>query len=429
MLDMHVFREEAEKIRADHDRRGLPYDNIEKVIELDTKWKIALRETDELRRKKNEAARGIGAAKKSGNDAEAQRILSEVANLGAQISEMESVTDAFLKQRDSVRMSIPNLLHPDVPSGADESGNTKHSLHGKKPSFDFEPKTHNELIEENKWVDLERAAKITGSRFYFLKGDLARLEMALQAYAVDFIQERGFTFVQPPVMMNRTAYEGVTDLSDFETVMYGINPDGYYMIATSEHPLTAMYMQETVPEELLPIKIVGVSPCFRREVGAHGQSDRGIWRVHQFTKVEQIIIATPETSWELHEELLQNCIDLWDALGLHYEVVNICTGDMGTVAARKYDLEAWLPGAKAFKEIVSCSNCTDYQANRLDIRYGTPGHPNQPTVHTLNSTAVATSRALVAIIEQNQLEDGRVQIPAVLRPYMQGQEVLEPCPW
>ena len=429
MLDMHVFREEAEKIRADHDRRGLPYDNIEKVIELDTKWKIALRETDELRRKKNEAARGIGAAKKSGNDAEAQRILSEVANLGAQISEMESVTDAFLKQRDSVRMSIPNLLHPDVPSGADESGNTKHSLHGKKPSFDFEPKTHNELIEENKWVDLERAAKITGSRFYFLKGDLARLEMALQAYAVDFIQERGFTFVQPPVMMNRTAYEGVTDLSDFETVMYGINPDGYYMIATSEHPLTAMYMQETVPEELLPIKIVGVSPCFRREVGAHGQSDRGIWRGHQFTKVEQIIIATPETSWELHEELLQNCIDLWDALGLHYEVVNICTGDMGTVAARKYDLEAWLPGAKAFKEIVSCSNCTDYQANRLDIRYGTPGHPNQPTVHTLNSTAVATSRALVAIIEQNQLEDGRVQIPAVLRPYMQGQEVLEPCSW
>ena len=429
MLDMHVFRKEAEKIRADHDRRGLPYDNIEKVIELDTKWKIALRETDELRRKKNEAARGIGAAKKSGNDAEAQRILSEVANLGAQISEMESVTDAFLKQRDSVRMSIPNLLHPDVPSGADESGNTKHSLHGKKPSFDFEPKTHNELIEENKWVDLERAAKITGSRFYFLKGDLARLEMALQAYAVDFIQERGFTFVQPPVMMNRTAYEGVTDLSDFETVMYGINPDGYYMIATSEHPLTAMYMQETVPEEHLPIKIVGVSPCFRREVGAHGQSDRGIWRVHQFTKVEQIIIATPETSWELHEELLQNCIDLWDALGLHYEVVNICTGDMGTVAARKYDLEAWLPGAKAFKEIVSCSNCTDYQANRLDIRYGTPGHPNQPTVHTLNSTAVATSRALVAIIEQNQLEDGRVQIPAVLRPYMQGQEVLEPCPW
>ena len=429
MLDMQVFREEVEKIRADHDRRGLSHDSIDKVLALDSEWKLMLRETNELRRQKNEAARGIGAAKKSGDEAEAQRILSEVADLGAQISEMEKKTDALLSERDSVRMSIPNLLHPDVPSGADESGNTKHSLHGEKPSFDFEPKTHNELIDENKWVDLERAAKITGSRFYFLKGDLARLEMALQSYAVDFIQQRGFTFVQPPVMMNRAAYEGVTDLSDFETVMYGIDPDGYYMIATSEHPLTAMYMQETIPEELLPLKIVGVSPCFRREVGAHGQSDRGIWRVHQFTKVEQIIIATPETSWELHEELLQNCVDLWDALGLHYEVVNICTGDMGTVAARKYDLEAWLPGAKAFKEIVSCSNCTDYQANRLEIRYGTPGHPNQPMVHTLNSTAVATSRALVAIIEQNQLEDGRVRIPDVLQSYMQGQKILEPCSW
>tara|TARA_B100000161_G_scaffold169262_2_gene121282 strand:- start:170 stop:1459 length:1290 start_codon:yes stop_codon:yes gene_type:complete len=429
MLDMQVFREEVEKIRADHDRRGLSHDSIDKVLALDSEWKLMLRETNELRRQKNEAARGIGAAKKSGDEAEAQRILSEVADLGAQISELEKKTDALLSERDSVRMSIPNLLHPDVPSGADESGNTKHSLHGEKPSFDFEPKTHNELIEENKWVDLERAAKITGSRFYFLKGDLARLEMALQSYAVDFIQQRGFTFVQPPVMMNRAAYEGVTDLSDFETVMYGIDPDGYYMIATSEHPLTAMYMQETIPEELLPLKIVGVSPCFRREVGAHGQSDRGIWRVHQFTKVEQIIIATPETSWELHEELLQNCVDLWDALGLHYEVVNICTGDMGTVAARKYDLEAWLPGAKAFKEIVSCSNCTDYQANRLEIRYGTPGHPNQPMVHTLNSTAVATSRALVAIIEQNQLEDGRVRIPDVLQSYMQGQKILEPCSW
>ena len=296
---MQVFREEVEKIRADHDRRGLPHDSIDKVLTLDSEWKLMLRETNELRRQKNEAARGIGAAKKSGDEAEAQRILAEVANLGAQISEMEKKTDALLSERDSVRMSIPNLLHPDVPSGADESGNTKHSLHGEKPSFDFEPKTHNELIEENKWVDLERAAKITGSRFYFLKGDLARLEMALQSYAVDFIQQRGFTFVQPPVMMNRAAYEGVTDLSDFETVMYGIDPDGYYMIATSEHPLTAMYMQETIPEELLPLKIVGVSSCFRREVGAHGQSDRGIWRVHQFTKVEQIIIATPETSWEL----------------------------------------------------------------------------------------------------------------------------------
>ena len=261
------------------------------------------------------------------------------------------------------------------------------------------------------------------------QGDLARLEFALQQYAVDFLRQRDYTFVQPPVMMNRQAYEGVTDLGDFETVMYGIEPDKYYMIATSEHPLTAMYMDETIPEDQMPMRMVGVSQCFRREVGSHGQSDLGIWRVHQFTKIEQIIIAKPENSWALHEELLQNCTDLWNSLGIHYEVVNICTGDMGTVAAKKYDLEAWIPGANQYKEIVSCSNCTDYQANRLSIRYGQPGHPNQPIVHTLNSTAVATSRALVAIMEQYQLEDGRVAIPEALQPFMGGQSVLEPCNW
>ena len=279
----------------------------------------------------------------------------------------------------------------------------------------------------NKWVDLERAAKIAGSRFFFLKGDLARLELALQSYAVDFLINRGFTFVQPPVMMNRAAYEGVTDLSDFETVMYGITPDPLYMIATSEHPLTSMYMDEVLEPSLLPIKMVGVSPCFRREVGAHGLSDRGIWRVHQFTKIEQIVITHPDDSWDHHEDLLQNCVDLWDALGLHYEVVNICTGDMGTVAARKYDLEAWLPGAKAFKEIVSCSNCTDYQANRLRMRYRTS--EGNEAVHTLNSTAVATSRALVAIMEQNQQEDGRVKIPECLVSLMGGKTHLEPSRW
>ena len=429
MLDMNMFREHADVVRADHTKRGLPHDNIEKVIELDQAWRNLLHETDQLRRAKNEAARGIGAAKKAGDNEAADAILARVADLGQKISEMEAQTNEAMTVRDRLRMSIPNILHADVPVGEDESGNTVHAVHGTKPEFDFEPRTHNELIEMNRWVDLKRAAKITGSRFFFLKGDLARLEFALQQYAVDFLRQREYTFVQPPVMMNREAYEGVTDLGDFETVMYGIEPDKYYMIATSEHPLTAMYMDETIPEDQMPMRMVGVSQCFRREVGSHGQSDLGIWRVHQFTKIEQIIIAKPEDSWALHEELLQNCTDLWDSLGIHYEIVNICTGDMGTVAAKKYDLEAWIPGANQYKEIVSCSNCTDYQANRLSIRYGQPGHPNQPIVHTLNSTAVATSRALVAIMEQNQLEDGRVSVPAALQPLMGGQTVLEPCHW
>ncbi len=429
MLGINLFRDQPNLIRADHDKRGLPHENIDLVIEFDKKWLSLQHQTNLLRQKKNTAAKGIGEAKKSGDKQAAEQILAEVASLGSEISSLEEQTVEALEMRDKIRMSIPNLLHQDVPVGPDESGNTLHSVHGSKPSFDFDARTHNELIEMNKWVDLKRAAKITGSRFFFLKGDLARLDFALQQYAIDFIRNRGYTFVQPPVMMNREAYEGVTDLADFETVMYGIEPDKYYMIATSEHPLTSMFMNETIPEQDLPLKIVGVSPCFRREVGSHGQSDLGIWRVHQFTKIEQIIISKPEDSWQLQEELLQNCIDLWDDLGMHYEVVNICTGDMGTVAAKKYDLEAWIPGAQQYKEIVSCSNCTDYQANRLQIRYGQPGHSGQPIAHTLNSTAVATSRALVAIMEQNQLEDGRVKIPEVLRPLMGGQDILEPCNW
>jgi len=423
MLDISMFREHSDIIRADHDRRGLSYDNIDEVIRLDEEWRKARYEADQLRKARNEAARGIGEAKKSGEPEAADRILAEVADIGARIDELSELSDDYLAKRDALRMSIPNILHEEVPIGEDDQKNTLHSMHGEKRDLGFEPRNHNDLIEMNGWVDQVRGAKVAGSRFYFLQGDLARLEMALQQYGADFLMQRGYTLVQPPLMMNREAYEGVTDLADFETVMYGIEPDKYYLIATSEHPLTAMRMDEVIEPSELPIKLVGVSACFRREVGAHGLSDRGIWRVHQFTKVEQIVISHPDDSWGYHEELLTNAVDMWDSLGLHYRVVNICTGDMGTVAARKYDLEAWVPGAGQYKEVVSCSNCTDYQANRLRMRYRTS--EGNEAVHTLNSTAIATSRALVAIMEQNQTEGGRVAIPEVLRPYMGGQEFLE----
>lgn len=422
MLDISMFREHSDIIRADHDRRGLGYENIDEVIRLDEEWRKARYEVDQLRKARNEAARGIAEAKKSGDSAAADKILAEVADIGAKIDQLSDLSDEYLAKRDALRMSIPNILHAEVPIGEDDQKNTLHSMHGEKIELGFEARNHNDLIEMNGWVDQARAAKVTGSRFYFLQGDLARLEMALQQYGADFLMQRGYTLVQPPLMMNREAYEGVTDLADFETVMYGIEPDKYYLIATSEHPLTAMRMDEVIEPSELPIKLVGVSACFRREVGAHGLSDRGIWRVHQFTKVEQIIISHPDESWDHHEDLLTNAVDMWDSLGLHYRVVNICTGDMGTVAARKYDLEAWLPGAGQYKEVVSCSNCTDYQANRLRMRYRTS--EGNEAVHTLNSTAIATSRALVAIMEQNQTEDGRVSIPEVLRPYMGGQEFL-----
>ena len=424
MLDMSMFREHADVLRADHDKREMPHDNIDQVIRLDEEWRQARYDADQLRKKRNEAARGIAEAKKSGDSAAADSILAEVASLGKEIDAMSEKVDSCLAERDAIRMRVPNILHDSVPVGEDDQKNTLHSLHGDKTELGFEARNHNDLIEMNNWVDLARGAKVTGSRFYFLQGDLARLEMALQSYSANFLMDRGYTLVLPPLMMNREAYVGVTDLGDFETVMYGIEPDKYYLIATSEHPLTAMRMDEIIEPSELPIKLVGVSSCFRREVGAHGLSDRGIWRVHQFTKIEQIVICNPDDSWGHHEELLTNAVELWDSLGLHYRVVNICTGDMGTVASKKYDLEAWLPGANSYKEVVSCSNCTDYQANRLRMRYRTS--EGNSAVHTLNSTAVATSRALVAIMEQYQNEDGTVRVPDVLVAHMGGQEVLHP---
>ena len=402
----------------------MPYDDVNEVIKLDKEWRKARYESDVLRKERNEAARGIAAAKKNNDAEKVEEIMKEVATIGSKIDKLGILANEFLEKRDVLRMKIPNILHESVPLGESDQKNTLHSLHGNKIELDFSAKTHNEILEENAWVDLDRAAKVTGSRFYFLKGDLARLELALQVYSSNFLIDRGYTLIQPPLMMNKESYEGVTDLGDFETVMYGIQPDGYYLIATSEHPLTAMRMKEIIEPSELPIKLVGISQCFRREVGAHGLSDKGIWRVHQFTKIEQVIICQPDESWRMHEELLKNAIDLWNSLDLHYRVVNICTGDMGTVASKKYDLEAWLPGAKEYKEVVSCSNCTDYQANRLKMRYRTP--EGNAAVHTLNSTAIATSRALVAIMEQYQDKDGKIMIPKVLQPFMNNQKYLQP---
>tara|TARA_Y100000768_G_scaffold386177_1_gene373949 strand:- start:581 stop:1861 length:1281 start_codon:yes stop_codon:yes gene_type:complete len=424
MLDMNMFRENKNIILADHDKRNMPYDDVNEVIKLDKEWRKARYESDVLRKERNEAARGIAAAKKNNDAEKVEEIMKEVATIGSKIDKLGILANEFLEKRDVLRMKIPNILHESVPLGESDQKNTLHSLHGNKIELDFSAKTHNEILEENAWVDLDRAAKVTGSRFYFLKGDLARLELALQVYSSNFLIDRGYTLIQPPLMMNKESYEGVTDLGDFETVMYGIQPDGYYLIATSEHPLTAMRMKEIIEPSELPIKLVGISQCFRREVGAHGLSDKGIWRVHQFTKIEQVIICQPDESWRMHEELLKNAIDLWNSLDLHYRVVNICTGDMGTVASKKYDLEAWLPGAKEYKEVVSCSNCTDYQANRLKMRYRTP--EGNAAVHTLNSTAIATSRALVAIMEQYQDKDGKIMIPKVLQPFMNNQKYLQP---
>ncbi len=423
MLPMEMFRNAEKNILHDHKRRGIAADAVHEVVRLDERWRDVLKKVEEMRRIRNETSRLIAQAKKSGDEKADAKAISSMKNVQQQLAEAEGKEEKARMKRDALRMRIPNILDAEVPEGDGSEGNVTLSTRGPDIEEREGLRTHNELLELHDWADLARGAKVTGSRFYFLKSDLAMLDLAVQRWAIDRLTTKhDYELVIPPFMMNTKAYEGVVDLEDFETVMYGVDPDGYHLIATSEHPLTAMYSQELLMPEELPIKMVGLSPCFRREVGAHGMSDRGIWRVHQFTKVEQIILCKPEDSDKFHQELLDNAIGLWDEMEIPYRVVDICTGDIGTVASRKYDIEVWMPAAKQWKEVVSCSNCRSYQAHRLAIRHRSP--EGSVHLHTLNSTAVATSRALAAIIEHHQQDDGSVRLPEALQPYLNGKKAI-----
>ena len=420
MLEMKVFRESPEKIFEDLEKRNLPKEIATTVIELDNKWRQLIEKGNNLRAKRNTISKTIGDLKKKGQDF--SEVLNEMATLKKDLIQNETDTEEALKSRDAKRMVVPNILDDKVPIGKDESGNLELSMHGdidrKKEYF-----SHQDILEKINGADLKRASKISGRRFYFLTGDLARLELALINFAVETLCERGYSLTTPPLLMNREAYEGVVDLSDFEDVMYKVDDHDLYLIATSEHPITARFKDEIIELKKGPLKFAGISTNFRKEVGAHGISDRGIWRVHQFSKIEQVIFCKPEDSKKMHEEILNNAIYIFEKLEIPFRVIDICTGDIGTVAARKYDIEAWMPSTNKWKEVVSASNCESYQSVRLNMRYRTSEGTSFP--HTLNSTAVATTRALAAILENNQTENGSVVIPKVLRKWMGNQETIE----
>jgi len=422
MLDINLIRENPDIVKKDLQKRGdekkLPW--IEEIRKLDAEWKNLKLQVDDIRHMRNKISMEISKAKKEGNDI--SKLKKQAGEIPKRLAEKEGKQQEIKKKIDGMLRTLPNILHKSVPFGSDDKGNKVEGKFGKKPTG--KAKSHVDIMEELDIVDLERAAKISGARFWFMTGDLALLELALQRYAVDFMLEKGFTLVQPPFMMNRESYEGVVALGDFEDVMYKIEDEDLYLIATSEHPLISMYMNEIVEEQALPIKMLGVSTCFRKEAGAHGKDMKGIFRGHQFNKVEITVICTPEDSWKIHEELIKHAEDFWKKLGLHFRKVNICTGDIGTIAAKKYDLECWMPAQQAYREVVSCSNCTDYQARRLRIRYR-KGEKEKVVVHTLNSTVVATSRALVAILENCQNKDGSISIPKVLQQYMNGIKKLQ----
>ncbi len=422
MLDIKLIRENPEIIRKDLEKRRdkEKLKLLENIIKLDKEWRTLKSEEDVLRKKRNDLSKLISEKKKAKEDVEKE--IKEVKEIPDKINKMREKRERMEKEIKRGLMNLPNILHESVPYGKDDTENEVVKEFGKKPEFDFELVSHVDLIEDLDLADIARAAKISGSRFYFLKNDLVMLDFALQKYAIDFLSKRGFQLVYPPFMMNRKSYEGVTDLSDFEDVMYKIEGEDLYLIATSEHPLTAMYMDEII-DVSKPIKMAGISACFRKEAGSHGKDTKGIFRVHQFNKIEQIVFCHPDESWKLHEELRKNAEEFFESLGLHFRTVNICTGDIGTVASKKYDLEVWMPVQGKYREIVSCSNCTDYQARRLNIRYREGNSLKE--VHTLNSTCVATSRAIVAILENFQTEDGRIKIPDVLRPYMGGKKYIE----
>ena len=427
MLDIKLIRENPKLVRNNLMKRGDPENlrMLDELIDFDRKWRQHLTELNELRHERRLITTEIAALKKKGKDAnkelsKAKKIDSEITALEKQVNECEQKVHYYL-------MRLPNLLHESVPTGKDENDNVQVRSWGEIPKFSFPIKDHINLGLSLDIMDIERAGKIAGARFFYLKREGVLLDMALMNFALEEMVKKGYTPIEPPFLMRREPYEGVVAISDFEDVLYKIEKEDLYLIATSEHPMAAMFMNEVLKAEDLPLKLVGVSANFRKEAGAHGKDTRGIFRTHQFNKIEQFIFCKPEDSWKMHEELIQNAEELVQKLGLPYRVVNDCTGDIGTVAAKKYDIEAWMPAQNAFREIISCSNCTDYQARRLNIKYREKeGEPPKGFVHTLNSTAIATGRTIVAILENYQQKDGSVGVPEVLRKYMGGIKKIEP---
>lgn len=430
MLDIKVIRENPKVVRNNLKTRGDPekIEMLDELIKSDKKWREVSTEVNGLRQKRNVISNEIAQLKKDGEDPSSPNMrekLREASRIPKAIKKLEAEKDKLRERIDRMLLTLPNLLHESVPVGKDDSGNVEIRRWGKVPEFDFEPKNHMEIMLKLGLVDAERSAKVTGHGFLYLKGQMVLLDLAILRFAVDFLVKRGYLPIEPPFMLRRKPYEGVVDLADFENVMYKIEGDDLYLIATSEHPMATMFMDEVVDRTDLPIKLVGISPCFRREVGAHGKYTKGLFRMHQFNKVEQFIFCLPEQSWQLHEELQKNSEEMYQALGLCHRIVNVCTGDIGTIAAKKYDIEVWMADGK-FREAGSNSNCTDYQARRLNIRFRErDGQPPMGFVHTLNNTGLATSRTMMAILEQNQQKDGSVVVPEALRPFMGGIEKLE----
>ncbi len=421
MLDPKLIKEKSQIIRDMLKARNVDFD-LDALIEFDQKRRDFIIKTDELRKNKNQVALEISQKKKAGEDASS--ILDQMKNVSAELTKLESEQETIENTYSRLALTIPNLVHKTVPIGVDETANKEIRKWGSIPNFDFKISDHIDISENLDLVDLERAAKVAGARFYFLKNDLVRLNQSLIHYALDFLAQKEYSLVQPPYMINRESMEGAVIADDFEDVIYKVEDEDLYMIGTSEHAMAAMLSKEIIEGKDLPIRYAGISPCFRKEAGAHGRDQKGIFRVHQFDKIEQFVFSRPEDSWNEHEKMLSVTEEFYQKLEIPHKVMLLSSGDMGKVSAKTYDIEAWMAGQNAYREIVSCSNCLDYQARRLKIRFRDKTNEDTQYVHTLNSTLVATTRVLVSIMENFQTKDGHIRIPQVLQSYMGNQKEI-----
>ena len=418
MIDINLVRENAKLVKENQKKKNKDDKLVDEVLNLDNEWKKILKEVEELKRTRNKVSLEINEIRKKGKKADKE--IKEMRKVVSEIGVKDLKANELLKKRDHYLGKIDNIMHEKVPQGKDESENKEIRKWGTKPKFDFKIKNHVELIEGLGMGDFDASAKSSGKGFYFLKGDLGMLNQALIQFAIEFMSGRGYTYIEPPLMLRKEILGGALDLEEFEKTVYSIDRDDLALIGTSEYSLLGMHVNSVIE---VPKKYFAYSMCFRKEVGAHGINEKGLWRTHQFNKVEQFVFCKPDESWKYFDEMAKNTEELVQALELPYRVLEICSGDLSAWKARSLDVEVWRPTLNEYGEIASLSNCTDYQSRNLGIKY-VDEEMKRHFVHTLNNTVIATSRIMVAILENFQTEKGTVRVPKILWPFMNGVKVL-----
>lgn len=427
MIDIKFLRENPDIVK-ENIRKKFQDEKIalvDEVIALDEKSRKTQQEADELRASRNKISREIGALMGQGKKEEANALKEQVSANAKRLAELEQLEPELEEKIRKIMLVIPNIIDPSVPIGKDDSENVEITKYGEPVVPDFEVPYHTEIMEKLNGIDLDAARKVAGNGFYYLMGDIARLHSAILAYARDFMIGRGFTYCIPPFMIHGNVVSGVMSFPEMEAMMYKIEGEDLYLIGTSEHSMIGKFIDTIIPEEELPKTLTSYSPCFRKEKGAHGIEERGVYRIHQFEKQEMIVVCKPEESMEWFTKLWQNTVDLFRSMDIPVRTIECCSGDLADLKVKSYDVEAWSPRQKKYFEVGSCSNLGDAQARRLKIRVN--GENGQKYyAHTLNNTVVAPPRMLIAFLENNLQEDGSVRIPEVLRPYMGGQDTLRP---